>query len=284
MFIADKNSNLAKGSIWQGYLQPASAGRITTRHCNYRYMKSLNFKDLILSEDNNVIVINKPPFLASINERNSLDKNVLTLAKAYCQSAQVCHRLDKQTSGALIIATNPESYRHISMQFEHRKVKKIYHAIIEGNHKFEAKCVDQPINVSKKASVSINKTLSKPKPAQTVFNSLQCFNHYTLVECQPITGRMHQIRIHLATQKAAIAADTMYHGNPPFLSAIKKDYRGNKEVEQALIKRFALHAYEITFSPSEGMPPITVQAPYPKDFTTLLTQLNKFDSQRLSCF
>ncbi len=100
-------------------------------------MKVPKFADLILFENDDIIVVNKPPFISSLDEREGCDINILRLAKAYWADAQVCHRLDKETSGALIIAKNPEAYRTISIQFEKRQVKKVYHAIIDGTHIFE---------------------------------------------------------------------------------------------------------------------------------------------------
>ncbi len=99
-------------------------------------MKPIVFKDLIIHEDEDFIVINKPPYISTLDDRND-PRNILALAKDYCESAQVCHRLDKETSGCLVIAKNQEAYRHIAMQFEDRSVKKIYHAVVEGIHDFK---------------------------------------------------------------------------------------------------------------------------------------------------
>ncbi|MVN21969.1 RluA family pseudouridine synthase [Mucilaginibacter arboris] len=238
-------------------------------------MKIPKFQDLVLFENDDVIVVNKPPFLSSLDEREGGDINLLRLAKNYWADAQICHRLDKETSGALIIAKNPEAYRSVSMQFEKRQVKKVYHAIIDGTHVFENLLIDLPILNVGKGNVTISR--QEGKRAETWFNSLRYFKHYTLVECRPVTGRMHQIRIHLATQRASIAGDEMYKGKPVFLSELKRNYRLSKEQEELpIMKRFALHAFEISFkiNPEEE---ITVQAPYPKDFETLLKLLEKFD-------
>jgi 23S rRNA pseudouridine955/2504/2580 synthase len=239
-------------------------------------MKLPKFADLVLFEDDNVIVVNKPPFLSSLDEREGGDVNMLRLAKHYWPDAQVCHRLDKETSGALIIAKNPETYRNISIQFEKRKVKKVYHAVIDGTHVFDNLMVDLPILNSGRGNVSISR--QEGKDAETWFQSLKYFKHYTLVECRPVTGRMHQIRIHLATQRASIAGDEMYKGKAVYLSAIKRKYHlGKDQEEQPIMKRFALHAYEVSFKLTDGNN-ITIHAPYPKDFETLLKLLEKFDS------
>jgi len=240
-------------------------------------MKFPKFADLILFENDDIIVVNKPPFISSLDERGegSSEISMLRLAKAYWDDAQICHRLDKETSGALIFAKNPEAYRSVSMQFEKRKVKKVYHAVIDGTHTFDNLLVDLPILNVGKGSVTISR--QEGKRAETWFQSLKYYKHYTLVECRPITGRMHQIRIHLATQRASIAGDEMYKGEPVFLSKIKRKYHLGKDQEELpIMKRFALHAYEVTFRINPETE-VTIHAPYPKDFETLLKLLDKFD-------
>lgn len=238
-------------------------------------MKFPKFQDLILFENPDLIVVNKPPFLSSLDEREGGEINMLRLARNYWQDAQICHRLDKETSGALIIAKNPEAYRSVSIQFEKRQVKKVYHAIIDGTHVFEELLIDLPILNVGKGNVTISR--QEGKRAETWFNSIKYFKHYTLAECRPVTGRMHQIRIHLATQRASIAGDELYKGKPVLLSELKRNYRLGKDQEELpIMKRFALHAFEVSFkiNPEEE---ITIRAPYPKDFETLLKLLEKFD-------
>ncbi|WP_432714840.1 RluA family pseudouridine synthase [Pedobacter sp.] len=240
-------------------------------------MKYPSFKDLILFENDDYIVVNKPPFVASLDERGgSGEVNILRLAKQYSDDAQVCHRLDKETSGAILIAKHPEAYRSASMQFERRKVSKIYHAVVDGQFTFNDLFVDLPILNDGNKNVTIDR--KEGKRAETFFNSIKFYKHYTLVECKPVTGRMHQIRIHLATQRASICGDDMYRGKPVFLSALKKGYRIAKDAEeQPIMKRFALHARFLTFKGMDDQD-IFIDAPYPKDFATLIKLLDKFDS------
>jgi 23S rRNA pseudouridine955/2504/2580 synthase len=240
-------------------------------------LKYPSFKDLILFENDDYIVVNKPPFVASLDERGgSGEVNILRLAKQYSDDAQVCHRLDKETSGAIIIAKTPEAYRSVAMQFEKRKVNKTYHAIVDGQFTFNELFIDLPILNDGNKSVTIDR--KEGKRAETIFNTLKNYRHYTLVECKPITGRMHQIRIHLATQRAAIAGDDMYRGKPVYLSSMKKGYRISKdEEEQPIMKRFALHARHLVFKGLDGAD-IVIEAPYPKDFATLIKLLDKFDA------
>lgn len=231
-------------------------------------MKHINFKDIILYEDDNLIVVNKPAFLPSLDERSGEGQNLLRMAKAYSEDAQLCHRLDRETSGALVIAKNGEAYRHMSMQFENRKVEKTYHAVVDGVVRFDNLTVDLPIKVDKSNRVNID--FREGKPALTHFNTLEFFNNFSLVECKPVTGRMHQIRIHLASQNAVITGDTAYRGSLPLLSKYKRNYSYSKwELEQPMVKRFLLHAAKISFTTPDGKP-LTIEAPYAKDFEVFL--------------
>ena len=231
---------------------------------------AIHFKDLILYENEDYIVINKPPFIATLEDR--VEKvNILALAKEYSPDAQVCHRLDKETSGVLAIAKNPEAYRHLSMQFEHREVTKVYHAVVDGCHDLKDFLVDAPIIKKNDGTVRLN---SKGKDAQTTFSTLRIFRRHSLIECKPVTGRMHQIRVHLASLGASITGDEEYGGQPFLVSSIKRGFRVKKDTEeQPLMKRMALHAFSLEFSGINGTP-ILVEAPYPKDFTALIKQLS----------
>lgn len=233
--------------------------------------KKLTFKDLIIWEDQNYWAINKPPFISTLDDRND-PENILSLAKQENEDAQVCHRLDKETSGVLMIAKNPEAYRHMSIQFENRSVKKVYHAVADGIHDLKDMVVESRILKLSNGTVKIDR---KGKEAKTTFNTLVAYKYHTLIECKPVSGRMHQIRIHLASNGASISGDNYYGGRPFYLSTIKKKYNLKKETEeQPLIKRHALHAYELTFLTLEDKK-ITVKAEYPKDFRVMVEQLEK---------
>ena len=236
----------------------------------------IKFKDLILFEDSDFIVINKPSGISTLDERkDDFAPSILRMAKEYSEDAQVGHRLDKETTGALIIAKNPEAYRHISMQFEHRETAKRYHAVVEGMHDWEGIMVNLPILPLKDGKVIIDR--NKGKHAETWFRTIQVFKGYTLVECLPITGRMHQIRIHLTCLKAPIVCDEMYGGEMVYLSDLKKKFKLKKDTEELpLMRRVALHAYSLTFALLNGE--VTeIIAPYPKDFAVLVKQLEKND-------
>lgn len=232
-------------------------------------LSKFSIPDILLFENEDYFLVNKPPFVATLDDR--VEKiNLLSLAKQYSADAQACHRLDKDTSGVLAFAKHPEAYRHLSMQFEHREVAKVYHAVVDGIHRFQNQLVDAPILKQDDGIVKLSK---QGKDAQTYFTSLKSYRQHTLIECKPITGRMHQIRIHLASSGASIAGDTQYGGRPVLLSQLKRGFNLKKFTEeQPLIKRMALHAFSLEFALTNGQKQL-FEAPYPKDFAALVRQL-----------
>ena len=161
------------------------------------------------------------------------------------------------------------------MQFEHREVTKRYHAVANGIHDFDGISVYLPISPIKDGT-AVRIDREKGKVAETIFNTLQAYRTTTLVECMPVTGRMHQIRVHLMCLKAPIVNDATYGGKPVFLSEVKRKFNLKQNTEELpLIQRVALHAYSLTFTLLNGEEQ-TFVAPYPKDFGVLVKQLEKF--------
>ncbi|GAA4376848.1 RluA family pseudouridine synthase [Hymenobacter koreensis] len=236
-------------------------------------MKLPAFHDLIIFENEDYLVINKPPFLATLDERVGGAPNILRLARQHYDDIQAAHRIDKETSGALALAKNPAAYRHLAMQFEDRKVKKVYHAVSWGVHHIEGLRVERNIETTTKGKARL---AFSGKPAETLVRTLETFSRHTLFECMPVTGRMHQIRLHLMYLQAPIVGDTMYGGEDFYLSSIKRKFNVKQgDEEQPFIKRFALHARQLTFAGLDGEP-ISVEAEYPKDFRVLVETLRQY--------
>ena len=232
------------------------------------------FKAMIIYEDENLIIINKPSGISSLDERNSDAASILSYAKRYDPEAQLCHRLDKETSGILAIARNPETYREMAMMFEHRTISKSYHAVVFGQLNVDHKPILLPLGTTKEGLAKVD--MKEGKPAETIITTIKMYNHYTLLECKPVSGRLHQIRIHMASQNFPLIGDVSYGGRIPYLSKMKRDFKESKwENEKPIIKRVALHSSKLEFDLYETHFDLT--APYPKDFEVFIKQLEKFD-------
>ena len=230
-----------------------------------------NIKEWIVFEDDDYLVINKPPYVSTLEDRTGAD-SVLQLAREYHQDCQVCHRLDKETSGALLLSKHSEAYKHANAQFADRTIEKTYHAVADGLHNLDNEEINLELHVAASGFVRVSRI---GKYSVTFATSLARYKHHTLVECKPVTGRMHQIRVHMAAISAPLVADLTYGGKDLYLSSIKKKYKPKFEKEERpLMARVALHAFSLRFEDFKGNYQY-IECPYPKDFQTVLTQLKK---------
>ena len=233
-----------------------------------------NADEMVVYEDENYAIINKPPYLSTLEDRND-QSNVLSLFRAIDSNYQVCHRLDKETSGALLLAKNEEAYRQAALQFQEREVEKIYHALVKGRFLNESIQVDVPLRTSGSGKVVFDKR--RGKEATTLIRPKQFFRDYTLVEAKPLTGRTHQIRAHLSYLDFPICGDTMYGGEAIFLSSLKKDFKKKQyEKERPLFSRVGLHSYSIKLT-NVNKNIILKICDYPKDMQIIIKKLNKFN-------
>jgi 23S rRNA pseudouridine955/2504/2580 synthase len=239
-------------------------------------VKAFKLQNHISFENDNYLGINKPSGISSLHERVADGTSIIERLQSRFPDYQLCHRIDKETSGLLLIAKNAEAYRNASIQFEKRKVKKVYHAIVVGFHQFDELKLELPLVTTRSGRSSVNSL--KGKMSTTVLTTMEQFGHYTLVKAEPLTGRLHQIRIHLASQNAPIAADTVYGGKMPYLSELKRNFSISKsKTESPMIHRVALHASQLTFNDLDGTV-LNIKAEYPKDFEVFLKLLRKYDA------
>ena len=170
----------------------------------------------ILYEDDDVIVVNKPSGLLTHAKGGLSDEptvaEIIRPKTSFATDTDrpgIVHRLDRDTSGLLIIAKNPESAAHLQRQFAERTAKKTYIAITDGKPKLNAAKIDLPIgrNPSAPSTFRID---PNGKPAQTTYHVLVENDTQSLVELRPTTGRTHQLRVHLAHLNAPILGDRVY--------------------------------------------------------------------------
>jgi RluA family pseudouridine synthase len=211
----------------------------------------------IIHIDEHIIVINKPAGLPVLPDGWEKDSEYLVkmLEEEYGK-IWIVHRLDKITSGVMIFARDAESHRALNMQFEKHEAQKVYHAIVEGNPKWEEKVTKFPLhaNVGHKHRTIVDD--KHGKLSETRFKILKRYQSSALVEALPMTGRTHQIRVHAMALGHPLLGDILY---------------GAKETNK--IERPALHAYSLTFTHPSSNERIIFQAEHPKDFATTLKLL-----------
>ena len=208
-----------------------------------------------LFENDDVIVVEKPEGLAAIPTRDGQGGSLLeTLLAERGERLYVVHRIDKETSGAIVFARNAETHRWLNGQFETRSIEKTYLALTHGVMAQDNGTIDAPLRQFGSGRVAVD--FERGKASVTEFQVIERFGSYTLVEAYPRTGRRHQIRVHLYHLGHPIVGDPLY----------------GEKTTQKDFPRLMLHAFRLTLQlPSRQ--DITVEAPIPESFQTLCETL-----------
>lgn len=232
----------------------------------------------LLYQDDDIVVVNKPPGLLSIPDRFRKDlPHVRGLLERRFGRVYIVHRLDKDTSGVLLVARTQEAHRALCLQFEYRRVEKVYHAVLAGIVERDHVEVDFPLLPDPRRPGRMIPS-ARGKEARTTLRVLQRFQIATYVECRLTTGRLHQVRVHCAAIGHPLLVDPDYGGVPAFfLSSIKRRYKlAKEEIERPLMERVPLHAMALGFEHPRTGQWMVVEAPLPKDFRALLHALGKY--------
>ena len=251
----------------------------------------------ILFEDDAVLAFDKPSGLLVAPDRwDKARENLMGMAhEKFGKHVANVHRLDADTSGILLCAKTKPALDFLSGQFQSKTVNKRYTAIAAVLPPERAMKVIAPIRdpsgglpAQFTVELALGQDPDNPgrmrlfrkrggKPSLTEFTTLESFGPFALVSCRPVTGRTHQIRVHLAGAGAPVLNDVFY-GDPEVvlnLSDLKRRYKGRAE-EKPLIGRLALHATELTFTHPVSREPFTITSPLPNEFEVALKYLRKF--------
>ena len=172
-------------------------------------------------------------------------------------------------------------HRYLSSLFENRLAEKWYWGLVKGLPQPATLLLDSPLleNPAKRGTMKIH---AKGKPALTYYEVVEKLGPYTWMQFKLVTGRLHQIRVHMQGAGHPIACDPIYgDGQPIYLSSLKKNFKLSlqDETERPLLQRLALHAHRLEFSLPDGKR-IQLEAPLPKDLAATLNQLRKITPQK----
>jgi len=218
----------------------------------------------LLYQDEALLAINKPAGLRTLPDGYDRSaEHVKSLLEPAYGRLWIVHRLDKDTSGVLLIARNAAAHKALNTQFDRRSASKIYHALLIGAPPWKTITLDAPL---KPDGDRHHRTVPHPqgKPAATHVRVLEPLGDYTLIEAAPQTGRTHQIRAHLWAAGFPLAADSLYAGRDKLIVA-----------GQVVLARCALHARSLELIHPVSAQPLRLEAPYPPDFSTALEHLRQ---------
>ena len=231
----------------------------------------------IVHEDDYVIVVEKPaPYLTIPDRFDSTIPNVYGMLSSSRERVFINHRIDKETSGLLMFTKKEAAHKIMSQQFESGLVIKHYEAITLGEPPLEIGQIDLAIGASKRGKKGMVIT-EKGKASTTKYRVIESWSSHSYLEVKMLTGRQHQIRVHLQAIGCPLVADKLYGDGRPFLlSEIKRKMNRDREkVELPLLSRHALHASVLGFKHPHSGEKMEFRSKLPKDMRAVVYQLGK---------
>ena len=227
-----------------------------------------NLEKQILFEDDRLIVINKPSGMA-VHGGSGLSFGLIEALRALRPDArmlELVHRLDRDTSGCLVVAKKRSALRNLHEQLRNKTVQKFYHALVKGKWSSKITRVTESLkkNDLKSGERVVIVDNINGKESETRFKILQQYENSTLVRAFPVTGRTHQIRVHCQVKGHSIACDAKY-GNEVF----------DEEMKKIGLKRLFLHAASIEFTHPLSNERIKIEAPLDGSLQKALNRLTK---------
>lgn len=225
-------------------------------------------EEAIIFEDKSLLVINKPSGIA-VHGGSGVSHGVIEALRAQRPDAhflELVHRLDRDTSGCLLIAKKRSALRNLHEQLRLHQMDKVYQALVKGNWGSKQRVIDAPLrkNILKSGERMV-KVTADGKPAKSIFSPMQCSDIASLVKVKLETGRTHQIRVHAAHAGHPIAGDEKY-GDDDF----------NQRMKKSGLKRLFLHAWSLTFNLPDSGEPLKVEAPLDEHLLSVLKKLELY--------
>ncbi|WP_226564049.1 MULTISPECIES: 23S rRNA pseudouridine(955/2504/2580) synthase RluC [Shewanella] len=240
---------------------------------NYRTAPSANLErvsrleDRILFEDKHILVLNKPAGIA-VHGGSGVDYGVIEALRSLRPQQkflELVHRLDKDTSGVLLVAKKRSALKHLHDQLRHKQMQKDYQALVRGEWQKHDKVVKAPLlKLTLKSGERIVRVNTEGKASETRFKILQRYDGATLVQASPVTGRTHQIRVHCQYAGHPIACDEKY-----------SEQKFDDSMRALGLNRLFLHAAQLKFTHPETETEMTVQAPLDPVLLMLLDKLTR---------
>ncbi len=244
----------------------------------------------VLFEDEHLLALNKPASLLASPDRNDAHRpNLMRLlhegiagAKPWASQRGLtylanAHRLDFETTGVMLLAKNKPTLVTVADMFGAEQPDQLYIALVQGSPATDEFEVDESIAPHPSIPGLMRVESKRGKQSRTRFSVLTRWRGYTLLKCQPLTARPHQIRVHLRHAGTPILGDVLYHGEKLLLSAIKRKYRGREDREERpLISTVALHAEQLSLPHPVTGEMIHITAPWPKDMIVAVKYLKTF--------
>lgn len=246
----------------------------------------------VLYEDDAIAVVNKPPRMVVHPARGHWSGTLASaLVHHFGQLSQyggavrpgIVHRLDRDTSGVIIIAKNDVAHMNLAEQFQNRTVEKEYLAIVMGSPDRDRDIIDFPIanHPSQREKMALLADHSTSRPAQTFYEVMERFRGFALIRCFPKTGRTHQIRLHLTSIRCPVLCDKLYGGRSRLTIDELRNMTRAKDLATSLppshivLDRQALHANVLRIAHPTTGKRLEFTAPLPADLERVLLLLRK---------